>query len=342
MLSTIKNVFLFLLIITIAVGTGIFIYSANRTYLNNEKEVGNTTGNIYNGGLFCEKNGKIYFSNDADNGSLYVMDSNLSNMRFLHPDKAVYINADENYVYYVRANYSRDNNSGSIFVYNNAGVYRVKQNGTNLKVVSNSPGAYLTLSGNYLYYQHYDVEDGLFLYSNKIDLSGERPIIREAVIPSAVINNKLYYAGYEKDHNIDAVDLTDGASKTSFEGSYVYPVFYGGYIYYLDASDDYKLYRMKQDGSKPTLLVKERCSTYNITTDGKYLFYQVDNGKKNRICRMDLKTKKSETILKGVYKEINVTKNYIFFKDFNDKNTYVISAFANSKVSTFHPKDLTK
>ena len=32
---------------------------------------GNTAGNLYNGGLFCEYNGVIYFSNPNDNGRLY-------------------------------------------------------------------------------------------------------------------------------------------------------------------------------------------------------------------------------------------------------------------------------
>ena len=48
----------------------------NQGYIN-----GNTAGNLYNGGSFCEYNGVIYFSNPNDNGKLYSMDSNGQNLK---------------------------------------------------------------------------------------------------------------------------------------------------------------------------------------------------------------------------------------------------------------------
>src|SRR5690606_19800564 len=124
---------------------------------------GNTTGNIYNGGLFSEQEGKIYFSNTNDDGSLYRTDVNLVNFEKIHNDKAVFINVDENYIYYVRANNTRENNSNNVLMYNNTGMYRINQNGTGLKSISYNPGAYLTLKGNRIYYQKYDVDNGLLL-----------------------------------------------------------------------------------------------------------------------------------------------------------------------------------
>ena len=32
---------------------------------------GSTAGNLYNGGLFCEYDGTVYFSNPSDGGKLY-------------------------------------------------------------------------------------------------------------------------------------------------------------------------------------------------------------------------------------------------------------------------------
>ena len=76
-----------LFIITAITIFGILYYSSGRTYLNDEELVGNTAGNIYNGGLFCERDGRIYFSNDNDDGSLYVMNSNSTNFKKLHTDR---------------------------------------------------------------------------------------------------------------------------------------------------------------------------------------------------------------------------------------------------------------
>ena len=91
-MSTVKKVIISLSIITVIALAGIYIYSSGRTYLNADDLIGNTAGNIYNGGLFCERDGKIYFSNDNDDGSLYVMNANadLTSVKKLHYDKAAY------------------------------------------------------------------------------------------------------------------------------------------------------------------------------------------------------------------------------------------------------------
>ena len=340
MLSSLKKTLIFLAVLTTVAILGVWMYSLNRTFFNEDSEIGNTTGNIYNGGLFCEQDGKIYFSNDYDDGSLYVMNSDCTNIKKIESDKAVYINVDENYVYYVRANNTRENMTGSLLMFNNTGIYRVNHNGSNMKLISDAPGSYLTLSGNFLYFQHYDVSKGLFLYRNKIDATMERLLLEEAVYPIAVFNNSLYYNGFTKDHNINALDLSSFTTSTVNEGGFAYPIFFGNYIYYLNYEDNYKLYRMNSDGSDPTLLVDDRCSTYNITNSGKYLFYQVDAGDDSRICRLDLETMESKDLMKGNFKQIHVTTNYVFFKDYENTNTFILPADGSPDVSTFNPPQL--
>jgi len=339
MLKSIKRVLITLVVITALAFLCIWLYSINRTFLNEEDEIGNTSGNIYNGGLFCEQDGKIYFSNDFEDGSLYVMNSDCSHIKKVHDDKAAYINADGNYLYYVRANNTRENISGSILMFNNTGIYRINRNGDNIKAISSNPGSYLTLKGNELYFQLYDVNTGLFLYRNGIDGKMERFLLDDAVIPAAVINNSLYYAGFTEDHNINKLDLASYNSSTLYEGSFAYPIFQGEYIYYIDIEDNYKIYKMTADGSDTTMLVDERCSTYNITNSGKFLYYQVDDGDDSRICRLNLETMESETLLEGNYKQIHVTENYVFFKDFNNSNTYLQAADEILNLGTFNPQN---
>lgn len=340
MLASIKKVLIILVIITIIAFAWVLIYSQGRTYFNEEEEVGNTAGNIFNGGLFCEQDGKIYFSNDNDDGALYVMNSDCTNIKKVHYDKAVYINADENYLYYLRANDTRENNSGSILMFNNSGMYRLDHNGNNLKIITYNPGSYLSLKGNFVYYQDYDVNSGLFLYRKKIDTTMEKLILEEAVIPSYVMNNKLYYAGITADHNLNALDLSSFVTSTYIEGNFAYPIFRDDYIYYLDLDNNYSVNRMKPDGSERTVLVDHLCSTYNITNSGKYLYYQVDEEGNSGIGCLNLETMEQETLLEGYYKQIHVTDNYVFFKDFDNTHTYVLSADGSSKLGTFDPPDL--
>lgn len=340
MLKIIKRFIILLVILTLFAIIGILAYSSGRIYFNDEEEVGNTTGNIYNGGLFCEKDGRIYFSNDAADGSLYVMNSDCSNIKKLHNDKTVYINVDENYVYFVRANNTRENQAGNILMFYNTGVFRIKQNGKDLKSITSNPGAYLTLKGNHIYFQRYDVEVGLYLYRYQIDGKEERLLLKDAVIPASVMNNALYYAGYSNDHNINAMDLSSFTTHPIIEGSFYYPIFMGDKIYFLNLKDKYKIYQMNQDGSEPTLLIDERCSTYNITNSGKYLYYQVDNTKNNYIGRLNLETMENEKIMDGNFKQIHVTSNYVFFKDFDNTKTYIMPADGVLNVSTFQPPNL--
>lgn len=339
---TVKRVLITLLFLTAATFVGLWIYSSDRTYFNEDSEIGNSSGNIFNGGLFCEKDGKIYFSNDGDDGSLYVMNSDCTNIKKVHDDKAVYINADENYIYYVRANNTKENPNISFFVYSNVGIYRINQNGSKLKSISEHPSSHLTLRGNFLYYQDYNVDEGLYLYRKQIDGTMERLLIRDTVIPTTVLDNRLIFAGVSNNHNLNAMDLSSFTVNTVVEGSVAYPIFVGEEVYYMNIEDDYKIYKMNQDGSNNTLIVDERCSTYNISNNGKYLYYQVDDTKHNRICRINLSTLQAETLLEGNYKQIHVTDRYVFFKDFDNTNTYAVSAEGSSDISLFEPPVITE
>lgn len=344
MLKMIRNVLIALVVLTAAAVIGIYFYNNGRTYYNEESEIGNTAGNIYNGGLFCEQDGKIYFSNPSADGALYVMSSDCTNFKKIRDDKAVYINADETYVYYVRANNTREDDKGGFLVFYNTGVFRIKHNGSDLKAFTGNPGAYLTLKGNNIYFQRYDVEIGLYLYKYQIDGDLERCLIKDAVIPAAVIDNTLYYAGYSKDHNLNGMDLSSFTTHPIIEGSFLNPIFLGDYIYYINVDDNYKIYRMNKDGSEQTKLVDYRTFTYNITNSGKYLYYQIDDSANNGIHRLNLETMEDENLKTGNFKEINVTGNYVFFNEYDDSNTYMIESDGRSEINIFtgQASDATK
>ena len=54
--------------------TGLVIYHfVSKVKLNSSYVNGNTAGNLYNAGLFCESDGEVFFSNTNDNGRLYAI-----------------------------------------------------------------------------------------------------------------------------------------------------------------------------------------------------------------------------------------------------------------------------
>jgi len=336
MLKSILRLIISLTVITILATGALYLYNKGRTYYNEDDAIGNTAGNIYNGGLFCEIDGKIFFSNDKANGALYVMNSDLSNIRMLRSDKAVFINVDDNYIYYVQANDTRSSNLDHMMFYN-SGVVRIKRNGTSPLVYTTSPSSYLTLKGNTLYFQRYDAGTGYRLYKFQIDGENERPLLKDKAIPVHVTDDSLYYTLLADDRNIYRLDLKSFLSYQAYEGSYLYPIFKNDYIYFIDMADDNKIYRMNTDGSDKELLVDSRCSTYNITNSGIYLYYQVDDNKNNGLYRLNLKTMESVKLTEGDFKQLNVTEKYVFFRDYDSSNTYIISADGIAEVNVFDP-----
>ena len=62
--------------------------------------VGNTAGNLYNGGLFCEdkNDGCVYFSNPYDGGALYRMSPDETDMEKLVTTQVQRINSAVKYL----------------------------------------------------------------------------------------------------------------------------------------------------------------------------------------------------------------------------------------------------
>ena len=79
-----------LVVLLIAGGTGFYFYS-NRFIYNKEGDTGNTTGNLYNGGMFCVYDGFVYFANPNDEGRLYRMKEDGSGVEKIGKDSVIYL-----------------------------------------------------------------------------------------------------------------------------------------------------------------------------------------------------------------------------------------------------------
>jgi len=333
-----KKIIVTIIIVIILVLVFSFLRNSSRTVYNKENAFGNTAGNLFNGGLFCELSKKIYFSNPKDNGTLYEMDLEGNKFKKLRTDQVTYINATGNYIYYVMNNVKRTN----VFAFNNVGIYRITLKGNGIKMLYDNPSGLINVYGNSVYYQHFIDKEGLTFYSVSIDGSKEKMISEEAIIPASIASNSLFYIGTAQDKSIKAMDLKSGLSTTIYNGNCYAPIVNNKFIYYMSLDDNYAIYRINLDGSNPTPVVAERCSTYNITADGKYLYYQVDDAVNNRICIMNLQTGVSNTIMTGNYKEIHITSNFVFFNIFSDDCTYYLPVGSSKNVTTFNPPNLSK
>lgn len=330
-----KGKIIAIVIILLLVGGSIFNYISNKTVLNQDTILGNTSGNLMNDGLFCEYKNKIYFSNSNDSGALYVMDSNCENFKKLHSDTVSNLNVAGKYIIYARNNTDKATSSENFFSFHKTGLYRVDKKGNHTKTLYESPVGIAALSGNYVYYQHYNKRTGIQLYKVRLDDKEGEKINESAIAPLAIANQTLYYVGVGDNHNIYQTDLTTNTTTTLYEGNCSHLVVQDNFIYFFDLENNHALSRMELDGSNPTALVKERCSTYNVSSGGNYIYYQRDDGEKNGIYRYDIKNDVTASILEGDFNCINVTTDYVFFQEFNTTNTYMFSSQGDLSVSKF-------
>ncbi|MBP5159330.1 MAG: DUF5050 domain-containing protein [Lachnospiraceae bacterium] len=295
-----------------------------RTLFSDSSSTGNTPANIYNDGLFCEKDGVIYFSNHDDDGTLYTMKPDLSDVEKLYSDKVRYLNADENYVYYSRINNLKETGSKGIFVFRNNGIYRLTKSGNDIKMLYMDPSGQSMLYKNRVYYQYYNEENGLNLHSVGIDGKGDEAITEDMTEPAGMTADWIYFSD-PTDSRLYRMSLTDHAVSLFANAKVYMPVPSDLGIYYISVSDNYGIYRMGYGSSEPVKLVDGICSTFNLSNDGRYLFYQRDGSDDNGVHRYSLDTGDDVLLLSGDYKWLNVAADRLFFYSFDETQVYVYS-----------------
>ncbi|CDE44657.1 putative uncharacterized protein [Clostridium sp. CAG:411] len=304
----------------------IISYRSRQTVYNDEHTIGNSSGNLFNGGLFCEYDKHIYFSNPSDEGRLYVMNSDLSNLKKLSTDTADGINVAGKYIIYGRHNQNQNQTTENVFETSKTGLYRMDKTGGHLKTLFDSVVNMVALYGNTVYFQH-NTDTGFGIGKINIDKSKEGELSTEAIYPYTIQDGFLYYTGVSDNHNIYKMDLNTGDSTSLEEGNFAYVTASNDFLYCLDLNNNHVLTRMKLDGSNKLVLVKEPTSTYNVTPDGMYLYYQVDlgnNGEGNAIYRRNLNSQETTLLKKGTFSNIHTTSKYTFFKDCQKDDYYVV------------------
>lgn len=312
----------------------LYNYLESRVIMSNSDRPGNTAGNLYNGGLFCENGGTIFFSNPNDEYTLYSMNSDLTGFKKLYNDYARYINADENYVYYTRKNNKKENGTQSIFTFYSTGVYRIGRNGKNISVINQEPTGSLLLYKNRLYYQIYN-KNSLELHRAGIDKSNDKVLTKGDAAMVSAYNDKIYFSGHPDDQNIYTLG-SSGNRNLLLETNAYMPIAMENGIYYVNTSDSYKLYFTNYDGSEKECIIDSAMSWYNITEDGRYIFYQYDHKKKSGLFMYDTASKKSVKVVEGNYKWISLAGGYCFFYEYQSDTAYAYN-YTTGTLNYFNP-----
>lgn len=294
--------------------------------------VGNTAGNLYNGGYFCEDSeGNVFFANSYDSGSLYVMNADESQIKKISSSSVKSINVGENHLYYYMSDSGASTGLG--FVRRVIGVYRSDKDGDNLKTLSRDPAGTLLLVDNHLYVQSIPDNGGIHLLKISTDGKEEAVLSTDKIYPASAYNGRIYYNDNTNSHFLYQLDTNTDATALVVKYNMWNPIRHGDYVYFMDILENYRLCRYSLSENVIEVLSSERVDTFNMTDE--YIYYQKSSETQPGLMRISLDGSEEIMLTEGVYNNINVTSRYVYFQEFGNLTATYRIAHGNTEVSEF-------
>lgn len=307
-----------------------FTWWNSRIPMNPPGTVGNTAGNLNNGGFFCEYGGKVYFSNAYDGGSLYSMDPAEGSIRKLNSVQVRNILAGGKYLYYFQLGASGEAGFGA--VRSSKSFNRCGLNGKNAVGLTRDVVVTAQLVDNYLYMLTADKPTPKF-YKLKIDKSDQLPLAGYAINPACAVNGVIYYNGTRDDHYLYTLDTATDVSSVAWEGNLWYPVVEGDYVYYMDVANDYRLCRYSFSRDLIEVLTDDRVDCFNVGNG--YIYYQQNSGTAPQLKCMRTDGSGVLTVAEGNYSNINMTSRYVYFQAYGNETSLYHSPLGTAQYSAF-------
>lgn len=328
-----KNILVISITCVILIALFLLIILSGRIPLNDENTVGNTPGNLNNNGFFCESDGRVYFANAYDDYSLYSMNTDETDVKKIHGGSTSFINVGGDYIYYVMANAGGGSDLGT--VRGSYGIYRSKLNGKSSTGMDRCHVTAMQLCGNYLYYQKLDPKSSMSLEKIKINKKEKETVKLDTIInPHCFVDGTIYYNGTDQDHYLYAFNTATDSSRVVWQGNIWNPIYQNGYVYYMDVENNYRLCRYSLHDDVVEVLTNDRIDMFNVYDN--YIYYQVSSKKSPALKRMFLDGSSQELVREGVYQNINITSEYVYFNAFDEPvPVYKTSTYGAVNVTTF-------
>ena len=332
-MKVLRRIIILVVFLGIVGGLGYYKYINTVTYFNEAGTNGNTIGNLYGNGLFCETDGVVYFANPNDYSRIYRMNPDESDIDIVANDSVYFINADDHYLYYSR-NGNRDYSQMGFLNVNVDSLCRMTKRNGKVIILDDAICNACALAGNRIVYYRYDSAEATTLYSVMIDGSEKTQLSKSAIDPRCMVGEKLYYSGVEHDHNLHSMNLdTKDSTFVSSENLWM-PTIIGSDLYYMNLDDNNRVYKSNISGDNKTGITSYGTSGFNV--DGNYLYYQSIKGNPDGVYRVDLTTGAEVLLAEGQYNNINTTSKYVYFADYQSGTTFHCLK-GTTDVSLFNP-----
>lgn len=332
------TVILSLVIIGIVIVVVTLVIFSIRIVPNPAGTIGNTAGNLNNDGLFCEYDGTVYFLNSFENGGIFAMSPDETNLRRVNYLQVRNILAGGKYLYYYNlgVSYKKTDFGDALGL---PAFHRSKLNGNDALALTTDTLVTGQLVDNYLYLltQKKDhIVSNTWVtafYKMKIDKSDQVLLAAYAINPACADNGVIYYNGTQGDHWLYALDTATDVPYEVWRGNVWYPSLEGDYVYYLDVANNYRLCRYSRSQNVIEVLTEDRVDCFNV--GGGYIYYQKNDSKGQLICmRTDGSDKK--VIADGIFTHINMTSQYVYFQQFRDETNIYHSRLGSDSYELFY------
>lgn len=313
-----KKVIIILSAMILVLG-GIFCLMTFRDYFhkNPEELVGNTAGNLNNGGYFCQIGDTVFFANGYDDGKLYAMNVDETDIRKLSDAKVSQLNADETYLYYYLDDVQAPSGMGGFSV-PVLGIYRSDHKGKNVRTLERLSCGTVKLIGNTLYYQQYESSKQKTLQGLDIRSKEKETVLEFPANPASSYGTAIYYSGVDDsgsaDQGLRRYDIASGGDSVIYDGNVWNPDAQGDYVYFMNIADDYKLCRYEMSTGEVQTLTEDRVDQYLVC--GSYIFYQRNSESEPALIAMYADGSEPRVIAEGNYTGLSATSKFVYFSEF--------------------------
>lgn len=326
-----KTILIIIGIIILCVGAGIAYHFITRIPKNPDNVTGNTAGNLISGGLFCEMDGKIYFSNPYDGGKLYSMKPDCSEVKKISNDSASFINGYGNYLYYIKYNGASMDWVNAVLSDETYSIVRCKTNGSQSNVITSDRSTTdLALSGNTLVY---NTKNSL-THTISTDGSNQQLITEENNVNASIYNGFIYYSTKTTSNRTCTMSVETGNTAIFLDSNTYLPTRIDNTLYYIDLDNDYALTKLDITTNTKTILTTDKVVLYNVYDN--VIFYQTENDV-HEFVRMSTDGNNRSVIFQGDVTSISCTSEYTFFQKFGSDSYYKVSTKGLPTMETFVP-----
>ena len=304
------------LLFLVALFSFFWLRKPDKTITNPEGTIGNTAGNLNNYGLFCEYNGKVYFSNSFDEGALYCMNADETEIRRLSNAVVQTLLAGGEHLYYFQSAVAGNGDISNIA--SKHGFIRTDLSGKQVYSLSDSVVVTGQLIQDYLYLVTV-ADTGIDFFKIRCDKTDSVSLANYTINPACVSGQTIYYNGTQDNHYLYALDTTTDIPRQVLNVSLWYPVLDGDYLYYMDVPNNYRLCRYHFPTEEIQVLTQDRIDCFNV--GGGYIYYQ-KNGTDPQLKCMRTDGTDVRVLANGNFTRINMTSRYVYFQEFESRTLY--------------------